>query len=73
MQTLIKYKMLNGGDGEALIAGVVSNVTQAKHELAHAKSLPSVNAANASADEIDDRLRQSGIDQNSLTLVSISE
>lgn len=71
MQTLVKYKMLNGGDGEALIAGVISNMTQAKHDLAHAKSLP--GASDASSDDIDNRLRAGGIDPDSLTFVNISE
>jgi len=68
MQTLIKYKMLSGGDGEALIAGVISDLMQAKLALAHAKSLP----AGSSAD-VDSRLQSSDIDPGSLTFINISE
>ncbi|MVW71236.1 hypothetical protein [Bordetella sp. 15P40C-2] len=71
MKTLIKYRMLHGGEGEALMPGAVTNLSDAKNQLAHKKSLPTPQ--EGSAHDIDAILKEGGIDPNSLELVQLSE
>lgn len=73
MKTLIQYKTIDGETGEALVPGSISGITDAKHQLAHAKSLPTPEASAESTDDIDSRLRQGGVDPDSLKLTNLSE
>jgi hypothetical protein len=71
MKTLIKYRMLDGGEGEALLPGSISTISEAKNQLAHKKSLRTPQ--DGTGNEIDTILREDGVDPNSFSLVQLSE
>lgn len=71
MKTLIRYRMLDGREGEALVPGAVSTLGDAKAQLALKKSLPT--PAPGAAHTIDEILKQGGVDPESLEFVPLSE
>jgi hypothetical protein len=48
MKTQISYRKLDGGDGVALINGSISDLSQAKRELANWLELPATDVAGRS-------------------------
>ena len=74
MKTQISYKKLDGGSGVTLVNGEISSNLQAKRELANKLSLPAVDQSyDIRGEDIDGRLRHSGIDPESVEHLHISE
>jgi len=66
MKAQIQFKQTNGDNGVALIDAALTNLEQAKRELANKLNLPE-------HEDLDTRLRNGGIDPASLTFDMISE
>lgn len=73
MKTQISFKSTDGSDGVALVDGAISDLTHAKRELAHAKGLPVMDTKDGQSEDIDARLRNGGVDPNSVEFLHISE
>lgn len=74
MKTQISYKKLDGRNGVTLVNGEISSNLQAKRELANKLSLPAVDQSDdIRGEDIDGRLRHSGIDPESVEHLHISE
>lgn len=69
MKTEIKYKKLDGSNGVALVPGSVEAGLAAKRELADRMNLPLVPGQESDADA---RLRNGGVDPESLTVQLLS-
>ena len=73
MKTQISFKTTDGSDGVALVDGAISDLAHAKRELAHAKALPAMETHDGQSEDIDSRLRNGGVDPNSVRFLHISE
>ncbi len=73
MKTQIQFRQADGDQGIALIVGSTASLEQAKLELANKLDLPEVESHDGSADDIDTRLRNGGIDPASVTFDQIAE
>lgn len=73
MKTQISFKKTNGSDGVALLDGDASSILQAKRELANKLDLPAVDSIAGESAALDTRLRQGGIDPDSLKIHHVSE
>lgn len=73
MKTQISYRKLDGGDGVALVNGGISEMSQAKRELANWLELPEVGVPDNGQEDLDLRLRQGGIAPESVEFNHISE
>jgi hypothetical protein len=72
MKTQIQYTKSDGDNGVALIHGPVTNLEQAKQELANKLNLPDDSSPKDPAD-LDARLRRGGIDPATVVFDQISE
>lgn len=73
MKTQISFKKIDGSDGVALVDGDTSGVLQAKRALAHQLGLPREDDPPGQSEDIDARLRNGGIDPQSVKGTHISE
>ncbi|MBV7482432.1 hypothetical protein [Bordetella sp. BOR01] len=73
MKTQISFKKTDGSDGTALVNGAISSTLEAKRALANALDLPAVDAPSAGQEDVDSRLRNGGIDPDSIAQHHISE
>ena len=73
MKTQIRYKKNDGGDAVALVEGPVSDIVQAKRELAAKLDLPDADQAANELDALDMRLQRDGIVPSSISFDQISE
>jgi len=73
MKTQISFRSLAGGQGVALVNGLISNDLQAKNELANFKNLPLGKTNSGQQGDIDSRLKHGDIDPDSITFMHISE
>lgn len=73
VKTQITYKKLSGGNGVALVDGEISSTLQAKRELAAKLELPAIDQNYGQHEDIDARLRNFGIDPDSVQHLHISE
>jgi hypothetical protein len=73
MKTQIQYLQTDGGEGVALIVGPTSSLEQAKVSLANQLNLPDVGEIRGANQNVDARLRQGGIDPESITFSQVAE
>ena len=73
MKTQISYRKLDGADGVALVNGSISDLSQAKRELANWLELPATDVADEAQEDLDSRLRLGGIEPGSVQFNHISE
>ncbi|MCW3156267.1 hypothetical protein N8H69_27305 [Achromobacter spanius] len=73
MKTQISYRKLDGGDGVALVNGGISEMSQAKRELANWLELPEAGVPDGGQEDVDARLHQGGLAPDSVQFNHISE
>lgn len=73
MKTQIQFRQSDGDTGIALIEGATKSLEQAKQELANKLDLAVPAGTHGSASEIDARLRNGGIDPDSITFDQVAE
>jgi hypothetical protein len=73
MKTQIRYKKTDGSDAIALIEGPVSDIIQAKRELAAKLDLPDTDEHLDDNANLDARLRHGAIEPSSVLFDQISE
>ncbi|SEK00180.1 hypothetical protein [Achromobacter sp. NFACC18-2] len=73
MKTQITYRKLDGGEGVALVNGGISELHQAKQDLANWLDLPETDSSAADHEDVDGRLRRGGIEPGSVRFNHISE
>ncbi len=73
MKTQIQYLQTDGGEGVALIEGSTASLEKAKVSLANKLDLPDAEVSQRGPENIDARLRNGGIDPDSVTFSQVAE
>ena len=72
MKTQLQFIQADGDQGIALLEGSITTLEQAKRELANQLNLPDADTARTNED-LNARLREGGIDPNSISFSPVAE